>query len=103
MTMMNVWIGHYKENPSEWFIAWGETEEEAWLTIDATDGEPDRRSMKLLTEPGLVSFRAALAKEDDLEYAACQAYGAVWLDPADGDHVTELLREPLDIDEGAAK
>jgi len=94
--MMNVWIGHYKGNPSEWFLVWAETEDAAFLLMDGMEGEPDRRSMKLLKEEGLVSFHARLEKESGEVYAECKPESVVLMEE-DNAHIVELLQEPLDV------
>ncbi len=54
---MNVWIGHYKDNPEEWFAVWAKNKNEAFLQIDPIVGEPDLKSFMELTAPGFVGFR----------------------------------------------
>lgn len=95
--MMNVWIGHYKANPAEWFLVWAETEAKAFLLMDAMEGEPDRRSMRVLRNEGLVNFRAQLAKESGETYAEVEPSTLVLME-VDNEHVVELLREPLDLE-----
>lgn len=95
--MMNVWIGHYKGNPSEWFLVWAETERQAFLLMDAMEGEPDKRSMRVLRNEGLVNFRAGLAKESGETYAEVEPSTLVLMEE-DNEHVVELLREPLDVE-----
>ena len=96
--MLNVWIGHYKGNPSEWFLVWGESERDAFLMMDAMEGEPDRRSMRVLRHEGLLNFRAELAKESGETYADVTPSTLVLVED-DNEHVVDLLREPLDEDE----
>lgn len=93
--MMNVWIGHYKGNPSEWFLVWAETEDDAFLLMDGMEGEPDRRSMRVLNNEGLVNFSAKLATESGETYAEVVPSTLVLMEE-DNDHVVELVREPLD-------
>jgi Phage integrase family len=53
---LNVWIGHYKDNPSEWFVVWPKNKHEAFLQIEPIVGEPDMNSFMELTAPGFVDF-----------------------------------------------
>jgi len=53
---LNVWIGHYKGNPEEWFVVWAKSKHEAFLQIDPIVGEPDMKSFMELTAPGFVGF-----------------------------------------------
>lgn len=53
---MNAWIGHYKDNPSEWFVVWAKNKHEAFLQIEPIVGEPDINSFIELTAPGFVDF-----------------------------------------------
>ena len=53
---MKVWIGHYKGNPKEWFVAWAKTKQEVFLQIDPIVAEPDMDSLKELHAPGFVNF-----------------------------------------------
>lgn len=70
---MPLFLGHYLGNPKEWFLAWGADKMEAAQYVDDTLGEPDLRSMKRVRGPGMVGFKAKLARdgsgEDDDEYA----------------------------------
>lgn len=95
--MLNVWIGHYKGNPSEWFLVWGETEAKAFLMLDALEAEADRRSMRVLQSEGVLNFRAELAKESGETYADVTPTTLVLVEE-DNRHVVDLLREPLDED-----
>ena len=94
--MMNVWIGHYKGNPSQWFLVTAETEKAAFLFMDAMEGEPDRRSMRLIRNEALVTFHATLATESGETYAEVTPSTLVMVEE-DNEHVVELLREPLDV------
>jgi len=53
---LKVWIGHYRENPQEWFVVWAKNKHEAFLQIDPIVGEPDMESLKELHAPGFVDF-----------------------------------------------
>ena len=54
---MKVWIGHYKDNPIEWFVVWAKDRQEAFLQIDPLTGEPDLDSFMELTASGFIDFK----------------------------------------------
>jgi hypothetical protein len=64
---LEVWIGHYMENPKEWFVVWAKNKREAFLQIDATVWEPDMKSLKELHAPGFVDFAVVLEEEKKFE------------------------------------
>jgi len=53
---LKVWIGHYKDNPEEWFVVWTKSKNEAFLQIDPIVGESDMNSFMELTASGFVNF-----------------------------------------------
>ena len=64
---MKVWIGHYRENPQEWFVVWAKNKHEAFLQIDPIVGEPDMESLKELHAPGFVDFTIAFDGRKEFE------------------------------------
>jgi len=64
---MEVWIGHFLDNAKEWFIGWGETQDEVANFIDCTMGEPDLRSIKPLRSFGVLCFGSDIDQIDGRE------------------------------------
>jgi hypothetical protein len=64
---MKIWIGHYKDSPSEWFVVWAKSKHEAFLQIDPIVAELDLKSFKELSAAGFVNF-SATAKDRILEF-----------------------------------
>jgi hypothetical protein len=52
---MKVWIGHYYQNPKEWFVVWANDMQEAWDTVDEV-GSPKGDSCREFSSPGFVNF-----------------------------------------------
>ncbi len=52
---MKVWIGHYVENPKEWFVVWANCVEDAWDVVDVV-GSPETNSLREIVSPGLANF-----------------------------------------------
>lgn len=62
---LKVWVGHYQDNPREWFVVWANNKDEAFFLIDGLSGEPDMDSLMELHAPGLVNFTVKYQKKDD--------------------------------------
>jgi hypothetical protein len=54
--LLKLWIGHYKDNPEEWFVVWAKDKQEVFLQIDPIAGEPDMTSLKELGATGFANF-----------------------------------------------
>lgn len=63
---MNVWIGHYRGNPNQWFVVWAKTKEGAYIEIDNV-GEPDMESLIPIKEAGLVNFQVKVGKANSMD------------------------------------
>jgi hypothetical protein len=113
---MKVWLGHYKGAPSEWFICWGQTKDEAINFVDCEVAEPDFDSVRPLEGAGMIQLAAVLPKPDDEEddYDPDFPLARVTFVPGDerlgADHprlgmddverITEVLMAPPSGDEG---
>ena len=83
---MRAWLGHYANDPTAWFVAWGRNVADAALEVDCAVAQPDLDSMRPLRGGGFVGFRARLAADrDGLEFTFESP--AVRLDWMDGDRV----------------
>jgi hypothetical protein len=61
--ILKAWIGHYKGNPTEWFVVWAKDRQEAFLQIDPIVAEPDMKSLMELSAPGFANFTASYDKK----------------------------------------
>jgi hypothetical protein len=78
---LKVWIGHYKGNPKEWFVAWAKTKDEVFLQIDPIVAEPDMNSLKELHAPGFVNFTLDCKEEEAIGFLPPKedVEGGYWL------------------------
>jgi hypothetical protein len=52
---LRLWIGHYYENPKEWFVVWANYLRDAWDVVDQV-GSPETSSFRELISIGIVNF-----------------------------------------------
>lgn len=97
-----LFIGHYVGNPEEWFLAWGETIEQAAVYVDCENGEPDLDSMREVVGPGFIEFKTKLDPdvEDEPPIVEYEASGSLSLGGGEGidendDWIRERMQDPL--------
>ncbi len=62
---MRVWIGHWSQNPEDWFIVWAKDKREAVQYLDGAVAEPDLDSLMELRDYGYVEFSPKKSKEGE--------------------------------------
>ena len=68
MKNVKVRIGHYYENPKEWYIVWAIDKQAAWDKVDEL-GNPDTGSMREFDTPGIVNFCSQRDEDGNLLYS----------------------------------
>lgn len=63
---MKAWLGHYAGNPSEWFVVFAKTKDEAVNFVDCEVDEPDYDSVRPLEGEGMVGFTVVRDKPDEV-------------------------------------
>jgi hypothetical protein len=64
---MRAWIGHYVGAPKTWFIMVGRNLDEAIELLDASEGEPDIRTIKEVKHFFSIDFHPRLGEYEDGE------------------------------------
>lgn len=63
---MRVWLGHYSENPKEWFIVWDYCVENAWDDVDQV-GSVETTSFREIVSPGIANFHSSYNNSEESE------------------------------------